>query len=392
MFQIKSSFRGGYWFKNFQGTPKPEIRPFSPEKPAPPAIPGASSAWENLPLGTISDLMQQAGVGALGLPTLKSNPIKINSLIIIGLATYPMALPTEIACDNRLNQAAKGILILRKLYQNPATYIGVSRKEPQVLQKIQELLAGSDVKIQALKPKYPQDMPQIFVETFTGQVLPPGKSFLDQGIVVLKLADALAVYDAVVSGIPFYKKIIGLCGTGFQENFALSVDIGTKISEILAKFAKPGIEVRPLIGHALLGDCVEETSVITAKTECITLLEEERSRKFLFFLRPGLRTDSYSGVFANAVLPMSKKPETNVHGELRPCIQCSYCEDVCPRPLYPHLLHKYATHGIADEALSLKLQSCVECGLCSYVCPSKIPIMTNIQKAKQELREAGLME
>ncbi len=379
------------------------------------SIAESNKNWQSLSIETIADILHKSGVaglGATGLPTFAQTSTisakDVKYLVIAALSTYPMALPTIASCDNRLEDAAQGIAILRKLYQNPPTFVGFSKNENEVGKTLRSVLntknsdnqccshcncdAQNNIVIRDLKSKYPQEMPEIITETLTKCKVPDGKMPDAIGAVVLDLADALAVYDAVALGKPLLQKVVSLSGTGFKDNLALRVRIGMSLSEIFEQWTKKNVEVRYIHGHALLGDLVHPNMSVVSSTKCLTCLEENRHRQFMFFMRPGFRTDSYSNVFASSFLGTEKKVETNLHGELRPCIHCSYCEEVCPRPLYPHLLHKYCTNNLADDALNtLKLQACIECGLCTYICPSKIEVMSDIQKGKEELRKAGLI-
>jgi len=108
----------------------------------------------------------------------------------------------------------------------------------------------------------------------------------------------------------------------------------------------------------------------------------------LSWMGPGFDYDSTSRAFVSGFLPPKRKRvDTNLSGELRPCIQCGYCAEVCPRDLLPYHLDKLLAVDAIDEAEEMRLFGCVECGLCSYVCVSKIPLMANIIKGKKHVIE-----
>ena len=122
----------------------------------------------------------------------------------------------------------------------------------------------------------------------------------------------------------------------------------------------------------------------------LTVLREDRGRDFLYFLRPGFSTLSFSREYLSALFRgVTRRAETNLQGESRPCIYCSYCEDVCPRRLVPHLYSRYIRHDMAEETLKYGLESCIDCGLCTFVCPSKLPLADDIRKGKRLLEEHG---
>ncbi len=90
---------------------------------------------------------------------------------------------------------------------------------------------------------------------------------------------------------------------------------------------------------------------------------------------------------------------TAVRGELRPCISCNFCEEVCPAGIMPYLIHKYLYRDLIEEAEEARLDLCVRCGLCSFVCPSKIELRqqfieskTLIEKEKEEIRQEELRQ
>ena len=71
-------------------------------------------------------------------------------------------------------------------------------------------------------------------------------------------------------------------------------------------------------------------------------------------------------------------------------MSCSYCDEVCPAKIIPHLISKYAERDLISETLlRLRIFDCVECNLCSYVCPSKIPVARFIKEGKDKLIEQG---
>jgi len=99
---------------------------------------------------------------------------------------------------------------------------------------------------------------------------------------------------------------------------------------------------------------------------------------------------SFSRQYISSFLrKISRKAETNLQGEVRPCIYCSYCEDICPRQLVPHLYSKYVRHDLAEDAIKYGLGACIECGLCTFACPSKIPLLEDITEGKKVLEELG---
>jgi Na+-transporting NADH:ubiquinone oxidoreductase subunit A len=82
-----------------------------------------------------------------------------------------------------------------------------------------------------------------------------------------------------------------------------------------------------------------------------------------------------------------KKLDAGVHGGVSPCVQCNFCDEVCPVDIYPFLIWKHVGVEAVEECFRLRPFDCVECGLCDYVCPSKIDIMQSVKRAKEEYRK-----
>ena len=68
--------------------------------------------------------------------------------------------------------------------------------------------------------------------------------------------------------------------------------------------------------------------------------------------------------------------------ELRACINCGFCDDVCAVDILPQFALKSALAGEVEDSLAHGLLDCVSCGLCTFVCPSKIDICAILKGAK----------
>lgn len=92
------------------------------------------------------------------------------------------------------------------------------------------------------------------------------------------------------------------------------------------------------------------------------------------FVRPGLAKTSVSSTFLSALFKGPATVDCTLHGELRACINCSYCERICPNGMMPNFIMKALHADEIEEALALGLLDCCQCGLCSFTCPSKIEL------------------
>jgi Na+-transporting NADH:ubiquinone oxidoreductase subunit A len=153
----------------------------------------------------------------------------------------------------------------------------------------------------------------------------------------------------------------------------------------LAALAQPadGRNPRWVVGGVLRGFAGDADGYLGFFETALTLLPLGDEREFLAFVRPGAKKPSFSRTFLSALgrdpLPM----DCNLHGELRPCVGCNACVQVCPVEILPQLTYKSLLADDIEEALAHGLLDCVACGLCTYVCPAKIELCEYLTAAKR---------
>ena len=106
----------------------------------------------------------------------------------------------------------------------------------------------------------------------------------------------------------------------------------------------------------------------------LNVLPPGKDDEMFGFMRPGLDTPSVSNTFLSRLLKEPMEVDNTLHGEERACINCSYCQKICPNDLMPSFILKALLADDIEEALSMGLLDCCRCGLCSYACPSKIQL------------------
>jgi Na(+)-translocating NADH:ubiquinone oxidoreductase A subunit len=287
-----------------------------------------------------------------------------------------------------------GVKILGRIMKNARLHVVLGKGDERLLQ---ELATDSGaqlpdrLELHLGSKKYPQENEAVLVSSVLNVDYPYEFAAIHAGVVLIELQGVLQVFDAVATRETTVRRIVALHGEGFRENLHLQVAVGTPIRQIVDAYATPDGEHRYVYNSLMTGSTIElEEAVIGPDCSAIIAITEGADQ-MLPFAMPGFRKDSITRSFASAFLPLQVGADTNLHGERRPCISCTYCEQVCPVGLLPYILHRYVERDMVDEnLLRYGVQRCVDCNLCSYVCPSKIPLAGLIREGKQKLKAEGL--
>jgi len=343
----------------------------------------------------ISEILYLSGVtslGSTGIPSFHHTSDlavdDVEALVVNGLSAEPFSLPYEQLINGRVDEFMAGLNLLTRLLKIDRN-IHLAFAEGSGIADGLKKGINKKITLHLQEPRYPLDCDEIITEITTGRRVPDGGTPSEVGVVLLTAQDILHVYDAVVSGKPLIEKTVAIGGTGCRKGQLLSALIGTPIEWLILDNIRKGIGKRVLIGGGMRGAPLESPSHPLERTfTSIAVLEENKEREFLYFLRPGSTSISFSRSFLSSLYPARKRmPETNIQGEKRPCIYCSYCEDACPRQLVPHLYSRMVNSDLTEEALRYGMEACIECGLCTFVCPSKISLAEDIQKGKKVLEK-----
>lgn len=348
--------------------------------------------------------------GVSGIPTPHNSslitPDKVKCILINGTTSEPFSLPVAVILRGMKKAFITGLNILNFLYPDASIDIVLDSDKKETLYGFFNLINSDEdfvkkgdyasgklkknLLIHPVKPKYPQNHQSILVKTILGKadVAKDGFEATDYGIVILNIWDIIAIYEAVIKGKPVIDKIISLGGTGYNVNHGIIARIGTSVRSTLAHRHRKGVESRIVLNSIMRYDALQNLDIPVSKSiDSIIAIHENRTREFQSFMRPGIDRGSFSNTFLSFIFrDRSKRIDTNLNGEVRPCVVCNYCEYVCPVNILPFLISKYVTHDMVEEALNLNIFDCIECGLCSLVCPSKISIVQHIRKGKEVIR------
>ena len=350
---------------------------------------GHNRDWQQLSVDKIESLLYSSGVTSLsgkGIPTrFKTSFIsnrEVEELIVQGIEDDPYHLSlAALLAGERGDHFIEGIRILQKIMPQANIHLAVNSERQQMVKEL--VLRTGDpewLALCSLHPKYPQGNEQLLTRTILGD---RAKNSADaKKVVVLSVATILQVHDAVVEGKPLIECMVALCGPGWKENFHLKVRIGTPLKAISSTYLQQAANYRLIPNNILTNRAITDLSFpVDRSFTTLAAVSENKAKK----------SRSYSRTFLAAFNPLTEQGcDANNHGELRPCIFCGNCEEVCPVGIIPHLLDKHVKRNlISKELIRYDIFECIECNLCSFVCPSKIPVARHIKLGCQKLIDYG---
>lgn len=200
---------------------------------------------------------------------------------------------------------------------------------------------ASDEKLFAmaeLNEKYPYGDNALMSAIYLKE-LKSGETPIDKGILIVGIETAVALYDAMTSGMPFVDRYISVCGNGIENGGNFKAPRGITIRDISS-----------LCGHRIPGSVLVENSLLSGS------------------VAKGAVSDTTSAIIS--VFPERKKRTS--------CISCLKCIEVCPVGLIP-------SDVLFGDPRRLR-KSCIECGCCEFICPSGIPLLSLINR--EELKDS----
>lgn len=283
------------------------------------------------------------GMGGACFPThIKMSPPpdkQVDTIILNGAECE-----TYLTADFRLmleqpQRVVDGLRIAMRAMNVKRGLIGIEDNKPEAIEAISKAASGLEgIEVCSLKTKYPQGGEKQLIKALLNREVPAGGLPADAGAVVLNVATAAAIRDAVIEGKPLVSRITTVTGK-VKDPDNLLVSIGTSVNEAVQ--ACGGYSQEPgkiFFGGSMTGICApnEEASVTKANNGLVVFDEKE------------------------AIIP----PEDN-------CIRCGRCIYACPVYLNPYAMKKaFDMDKLEELENKLNVKECILCGACSYICPA----------------------
>jgi electron transport complex protein RnfC len=309
----------------------------------------------------IIDKVHEMGIVGMGGATFPSH-VKLmvpkgktaQYLLINGVECEPY-----LTADHRLMlEKGREILVGTKILMTALgvkkAVIGIENNKPDAISHMKDLSGEFEgITVQPLKVKYPQGGEKQLIKAVVNREVPSGKLPIEVGCVVHNVGTAFAVYEAVQKNKPLIERVVTVTGKPVKKPSNFMVRIGTPIRELIEK-AEADLDSTGKIvsGGPMMGKALNSTDVPVVKgTSGILLFTKEESKRV----------------------------------DLKPCIRCGKCIQVCPMGLEPIYLAQISEHGMWDEAEKEKVMDCIECGSCHYTCPSARPLLDYIRVGKSNV-------
>jgi len=308
------------------------------------------------------------------------DPLSTPQAVLISTVRFePFLVRGDVLLKAFLRPFTRGLEHLQSLLEYQPIYLILPKIRTDLAMTIKDQIRGyAWVKLIEVPLRYPYDHFEILSRHLNLK--------RDQGpIWGVNVEGVLAVDQALTASRPCVERVISLGGPGTADPGHVQLTAGYPVSQLLETYALP--DTVAIDGGVFSGQLLDGSMQgIAAECRGITLVPENRKREFLAFVRPGFDRQSYSRGFLSALCSRFPERVTNlVRGEVRPCVSCNFCEEVCPAGIIPHRLHKLIYQDEIDEIERSRIDLCIECGLCSFVCPSKIELTHEFREMKQTI-------
>ncbi len=339
------------------------------EPDTPPSVPSFKLPSAFDPAGyspeQICDAVREAGLvgmGGAGFPTSvklqpDAKPPK-HTLLVNGCECEPY-----ITCDYRImlewtDQIIAGVLLAQRACGASKVFIGIEDNKPKALEAmtatLDKLGPKDSITVVRLQTKYPQGGERQLINAVLSQTVPTGGIPPQIGLVVINVATAAAIAEAVIDGRPLTHRVVTVTGEAIAKPGNFYVPIGTPVESLIdfcGGLTTKGAKV--VMGGPMMGLAIADLSMPITKTSgAITVLTKEQVGRAKFERRQTA------------------------------CIRCGRCLEVCPENLNPTRIAHAVKSNLLDVAEKYFISACIECGCCSYVCPAKIELTGYIKTGK----------
>ena len=310
------------------------------------------------------------------IPSVDASP---HSIFVTAIDTNPLAGDPRVVIGERAQDFCDGVAVLSRLTEGK---VYVCRAPGPEL----ELPKAELVTPVLFDGPHPAGLPGTHIH------------FLDpvsdrKSVWHVSYQDVIAIGSLFTNGRLSTERIIALGGPMVQRPRLLRTRMGASTEDLLKGELDPG-PCRVISGSILGGRRAAGHAQYLGPYDLqISVLREDRSRRFLNWLAPGI--DNYSAIraFASALRPRSHRfpLTTSQHGSPRAMIPIGNFEKVMPLDILPAPLLKAL---IVQDTETARALGCLELdeedlALCSFVCCSKYEYGSFLRDALDLIEKDG---
>ncbi len=213
-------------------------------------------------------------------------------------------------------------------------------------------------------------VPDIYPSWDPGVVLFALKTSLEQNTAWSVTADHLVMMGKfLLTGRYPIQKIVTVTKKGDSKPHLLTRQ-GAPVKSLAGSFHKEAM----ITTGQFNGRMVKLESHLGFFENTLNIIDTPGEEEMFGFMKPGTDVPTVSKTFLSYFSNSPQQVDCTLHGEERACINCSYCENICPNDLMPNFIMKALHSDEIETALEYGLLDCCRCGLCTYTCPSKIEL------------------
>lgn len=279
----------------------------------------------------------------------------IDAVICHALDGEPAACVLSAWAAAHVQELSAGVALLARITKATTKLLVLDDRAPSGWwNKARPAARAAGLKPVALENDYPQSDPTLLLYTLLNRRLRPGRLPVEQGVLLLDAAAAVAVGAAALRGEPMVRLPLAIRDHDREESFFVTAPIDTTVGQVLSHLAPP-------------------RSVQSAEAPLILrdgdVLRDRR-------IDPAALLGTSELTLHISAAPPPINPE--------PCVRCGWCYEICPTRVQPAAVLEAAQRNDTDLAERAGIESCIECGLCTYVCPSKLPLLAGIRSIRQK--------
>jgi len=240
-----------------------------------------------------------------------------------------------------------GVDLLRQLTGARQALIVVEAGAPSRWWTALERLAlQHGIEMLGMPHHYPQSDPSVLLYNVLQLRLRPQRLPIEQGVLLLDGAAAVAVGRFAARQQPMLQVPIAVADLTSGRSHYVIAPVGTPLEQLLRQL---GIVADTLYASDLLRHRDIGSAAVAGPAELAV----------------------HAAAAPSAVAAGS-------------CIRCAWCAQYCPTAVLPAGLLDAAQDQDAQEAERCGLASCIECGVCSAVCPTNLPLAQAIVQLRRQ--------